>query len=352
MLKENIFCAPWSHLLFPFSLIYKVSIDMWLLAYKKGILKPKSLPAFVVSVGNITVGGTGKTPTVIEIAKWAKKKGYNVAVLSRGYGGRYKGWLLVSDGKKINACSKEAGDEPYLMARNLEGVPIAVAKNRYKIGIYLIKNYTIDFFILDDGFQYLKLKRDINILLLNGEKPFGNMRLLPAGPLREPINQISRADIYLITESDEISDKLSRMINSKNIFFAKHIPDKIIFPNSIQSINILKDKKVIGFAGISSPERFKNMLYKLGAKVVFFKEFPDHYWFKKKEIEEIIKIKEKEKADYILTTEKDWVRIMDKKWDIGYIKTKLEIRNREIFFRLIDEAYKRKRNKTDLDKSY
>ncbi len=348
MLREDIFDSKLSYLLYPLSLLYKIAVKMRLFVYKKGIIKKVKLPGFVVSVGNITVGGTGKTPMVIEIAQWAKEQGYKVAVLSRGYKGDYKGWLLVSDGVDLITSPKQSGDEPYLIANRLKGVIVAVSKNRYALGFYIWKYYGVNFFILDDGFQYFYLNRDVDIVLVNADKPFGNKRLLPSGPLREPINHISRADICVITDGDHVPQELSayNLSNLNAVYIAHYMAESLIFyHDSKMPIHILQNKRVVGFAGISRPIRFKNLLYRLGAKVVFFKGFPDHYWFKEEDINELIYQKNIRNADFILTTEKDWVRIMKKDLNIGYIKVKLLIKDKDRFFDFIDKAYEKYKKK-------
>ena len=351
MLKEDFFDSRLSYLLYPLSFSYELLVRARLLAYEREIFKKNRLPGFVISVGNITLGGTGKTPAVIEIARWARDKGYKVGILSRGYKGVYKGWSLVSDGREIKVSPEQAGDEPYLMARRLRGVVIAVSKNRYDAGLRIAKRYGINFFVLDDGFQHIGLKRDMDILLLDGKRPFGNKRLFPSGPLREPLDHIKRADIFLITREKGIPKEILCM-DKRDLFFANHFPELFISP----SLNIemaaegLKDKKIGAFAGIAAPERFKKTLEQLGAKLVFFEAFPDHHWYKEQEIERLLRLKEEKKADYLVTTEKDWIRIMDKKWNIGYIRIRLEIDNKDRFFSLINERYQR--HKTHTHKSH
>ncbi len=332
MRPEIIFDSFVSDFLFPFSVIYGAFMKIRNKLYGR-ILKKRSLPGFVISVGNITVGGTGKTPLVIEIAKWAKEKGYNPAVISIGYKGRFRGIRNVCDGKRILSNVEECGDEAFLIARKLN-IPVVVSKNRFLAGIYL-KKKGLNFFILDDAFQYVKLERDLDIVLINGKKPFGNKRLLPSGPLREPISHIKRADIILITEG------LFRIPFNKDVFFAKYIPESLVIKGKRKDISAITGKKIIAFSGISNPERFEDMLRRLGAELIYFKKFPDHYWYKEKDISQLMRLKKDTGADYVVTTEKDWVKIM--KSEIAFIEVRLEIREKEKFFQIIDEKYRSKK---------
>jgi len=323
----------WTLPLASISLFYGVGVRFRLKAYEKGISRGKSLPGFVISVGNITAGGTGKTPAVAMLAKWALGEGHRVAILSKGYGGRYKEDVLeVSDGKHIYLDSQVAGDEPSLLARGVSGSPVVISKNRYLAGMYAHKKFGSDFFILDDGFQHLGLERNLNLALIDASKPFGNARLLPWGPLREPIGQLGRADALIVTRFSRVRSAEGRgpgvesnamrspqetlaflkgRFPSTPVFCADHIPDKLVFPLSgeAHTPGFLRGKRVLAFAGIAYPERFQESLIELGADVVQFKGFRDHYPFDGDEIRELIQMKESIGARYLLTTEKDWMRI-------------------------------------------
>lgn len=301
-----------------FSFLYGIAIRFRLLAYREGLFKERSLPGFVVSIGNITCGGTGKTPATLMLAKWASDEGYRVAILSRGHGGKYRSKVHeVSDGKNIKSDSLLSGDEPLLLARELKGIPVILSKKRYLAGMYAHRKHGTNFFILDDGFQHLELKRDLDLVLIDAGSPFGNCRVLPAGPLREPVDQLQRADAFVITRAGDgdaakrTSKILEERFPSIPTFSADHRPVKLIFPhqNEDQSPFFLKDKRILAFAGIAYPEAFRETLSKLGADPVYFKSFRDHYRFKREEIEDLILKAEKAGADYILTTEKDWMRI-------------------------------------------
>jgi len=300
------------------SFVYGLAIQLRLVAYKMGFSRIKRLPAHVVSIGNITTGGTGKTPFVAMLAKWADRNGFRVAILSRGYKGkRSNDSLVVSNGKKILASVDDAGDEPLLLAKKLFSVPVLISKKRYKIGYLALKLFNSELLLLDDGYQHLSLHRDVNILLVDAKRQFGNRSLLPLGPLREPVKQIKRADIIIITRctdehpGDDLVYFLQKNFPARSIFRSGHFPDQVIFPlvGKAYPPDILKGKNVVAFAGVANPDDFLEMVVSLGAYVINFKAFSDHHVFSKNEIEELVSWKKRSDVDLLLTTEKDWVRI-------------------------------------------
>jgi tetraacyldisaccharide 4'-kinase len=294
------------------SLFYGLGVRLRLFAYRR--MRRRSLPGFVVSVGNLTVGGTGKTPAACMLAEWAVSEGYSAAILSRGYGGRYMDKVLeVSDGKVITATAVEAGDEPYLMAKKLHGVPVIISKKRHLAGLHAHEKFGTNFFILDDGFQHLALKRDLDLVLLDSSSPFGNGHLLPWGPLREPATELKRADALILTRSgqnatgNDLSKDLQRRSPGKPLFRSEHAPEKVLFPNKEEVFDpeFLKGKRVLAFAGIARPEAFKETLIRLGAEVVSFKGYADHHAYKTNDMQELSSEKARLKAAYLLTTEKE-----------------------------------------------
>ncbi len=333
------------------SYLYGLGVRLRLNAYQRK--KRRSLPGFVVSIGNLTAGGTGKTPAACMLAQWALEEGYRVAVLSRGYGGAYKGKVLeVSDGKRVNAGSSESGDEPYLMAKKLQGVPVIVSPKRYLGGQFAHKKFGTNFFILDDGFQHLALNRNLDLVLLDASNPFGNGYLLPRGPLREPVNQLKRADAFIITRSgrdgssDEWIDELKNRYPSKPIFRSDHLPEKIVIPSRglVNNVDLINGKDIMGFAGIARPDVFMKTLTELGAELVFFKVFRDHHPYQSREIQELMTEKRRLKADFLLTTEKDWVRMesfIPQYPDLAYLTIKFSLLDDEDkFFRMVNEKAK------------
>ena len=301
----------------------------------------RRLPGYVVSIGNLSLGGTGKTPAVSMTAQWALKEGHRVAILSRGYGGRYKESVFVlSNGRDIFGTPLEGGDEPYLLAKSLPGVPVILSRDRYLAGMMGYKRFGSRFFIIDDGFQHLALGRDLDILLLDGNNPFGNRRLFPWGPLREPIRNMERADGIILTRAGKNSriislhDCLAARFPGKPIFRSDHIPDKLVLSNGsvMEDPGSLKEKKVVAFSGIARPGAFRETLQRLGARVLFFKVFKDHHPFRSHEMAWLFSKSQQLGAEYLLTTEKDWVRLDDeaKRRDgLGYISIRFSLLSRE-----------------------
>ncbi|MBN2059992.1 MAG: tetraacyldisaccharide 4'-kinase [Deltaproteobacteria bacterium] len=299
-----------------FSVLYRLAMEIRSVIFKHR--RKNSLPGFVISVGNLTVGGTGKTPAVLMIAEWACAEGYRTAILSRGYGGRYKQEILeVTDGNEIFAGPEEAGDEPFLLAKRLNNIPVVVSKNRYKAGLYANRKFGSDFFVLDDGYQYILLDRDLDLLLMDSSNPVGNGRLLPLGPLREPIKCLKRADAIILTRWPEgagtqnVFDFIQGGVIDKPVFKSRHIPDKLVFPNDDGIFNpgYLKNRRIVAFAGIAKPIDFRKALLDLESEVLYFKSFRDHHPFTTDEFKDLYEKVDRLGADCIVTTEKDWGRV-------------------------------------------
>jgi tetraacyldisaccharide 4'-kinase len=337
------------------SFVYGLGIRLRLVAYRRK--KRRSLPGFVVSIGNLTVGGTGKTPAACMLAEWALTEGYRVAILSRGYGGWYKTKVLeVTDGDDINAGPAEAGDEPYLLAKKLKGVPVIISEKRYLAGLFAHKKFGTNFHILDDGFQHLALQRDLDLVLVDASSPFGNGHLLPWGPLREPVGELKRADAFIITRSghdesaDQLMEDLREKFPEKPLFRSDHTPEQIVFPSKglVHNPELINGRRVMAFAGIARPEVFMETLTELGAELVFFRRFEDHHPFHHREIQELMTEKRRLKADYLLTTEKDWVRmegLIPRYPDLAYMTIKFSLLDEgERFFRMMKEKAKGLRN--------
>ena len=283
------------------------------------------------------------------LAQWAREKGYRVAILSRGYRGSYKHKvLIVSDGDKLYAGAEEAGDEPVLLAKKLPQVPIIVSKRRYDGGLWAHQHYGIDFFILDDGFQHRALKRDLDLVLLDGKRPLANGYLLPRGPLREPISALNRAQALILTHCGEgtlSSEEANKLIGSgseKPVFCSTHTPEKIVFPaqNRTYGPDFISSKRVIAFAGIGSPEFFREVLIKLDAEIIDFINFGDHHRFSQKEIDDLITMNEENNGDFMITTEKDWIRLEQIKFNysrLSYLTIAFSIlENQEEFYEMIE----------------
>lgn len=296
---------------------FVTSFRNWL--FDKGILKIKKLDdVFVICIGNITVGGTGKTPAVQYFAKRLSQEGRKVAVVSRGYRGKRKVEpLIVSDGKNILVSSKESGDEPYSHALNLK-VPVIVGKDRYKACKLAKEVFDVDTIILDDGFQHRKLFRNIDIVLVDATNPFGWEALLPKGTLRESFHPAAkRASEFIITKSDLVPEreveKLKRFLKGKYkkpVSVAKHgISSLCDIEGNAKPLFWVKGKRVLLFSGLANPLNFEKTVISLDPSYIERIDFLDHHSFKEKDIELIKKRAEDMKANYIITTEKDIVKL-------------------------------------------
>lgn len=334
--------------LYILSMFYGIGVNLRLFLYHIGIFKIKRLDCKVISIGNITMGGSGKTPMAIYLAEKFKARGKKVVILSRGYKGKIKDIGIVSDGENILLGPDEAGDEPYLMAVKLETVPVIAAKNRYKAGRYAIEKFHADIIILDDGFQHIKLHRDIDLLLVDSMRGFSNGHLFPLGALRESITGLNRASLVMIKGGlSSVNPAIAKfghqlpairfLSNSPVIFFSYRSQGIInLADNTKLTIDILKGKKVAALSGIADPKSFKNTLDNLGALVQKEVVFPDHYSYTHNDIQTIIK--ETSGIDMIITTMKDAVKL--KYFSIEHLpiyalEIGVEIENLEIFEKTI-----------------
>jgi len=281
------------------------------LFYEIGIFPSFKIDCPVISVGNLTVGGTGKTPTVISIVKWFTENNIKVCVISRGYARESRGCVVVSDGIGTISPVKKAGDEAVLIARKLPGVPVIVDKNRVRAAKIALQKFSPDVIILDDGFQHRRIQRDLDIVTINREKLFGNNFLLPAGPLREPLFNLNRADIIWINgnNDNETLPKLPIQIKSKPVITATYTPLKLIDVNGDVSEPDLKSVPVTAFSGLGNPDSFKQTLESLGAVIELFIKFKDHHFYTEKDISLIENTFKNGSSKHILTTEKDWIKL-------------------------------------------
>jgi tetraacyldisaccharide 4'-kinase len=319
-------------ILFGSSKIFTVIVKLRLWLYNVRLLRDKTLGVQVIAIGNLTVGGTGKTPVVEKFARELRDAGRNVAILSRGYRSQpvplhtklLNKILLrddqtpprvVSDGKSLLLDSNMAGDEPYMLASNLKDVVVLVDKDRVKSGRYAIEKFGCDTLLLDDGFQYWHLRgRRHDVVLVDRQQPFGNEHLLPRGTLREPPSHLSRAHTIFITKSDGNTAGLRERISSLNptaaIIECVHHPLYLedVFTGERRGVDFLTGKKVASLSGIAQPESFEQSLVKLGGELVYSKRFADHHRFTQQEILNAINRGKKRQADVIITTQKDAVR--------------------------------------------
>ena len=338
-------------ILYVLSKLFQVAIKLRRFLYNVRILRDSTLGVQVIAIGNLTVGGTGKTPVVEKFARELSDQGRNVAILSRGYRSKPQPvhkWLLnkvflredtvpprvVSDGKSLLLDSEMAGDEPYMLASNLKDVVVLVDKDRVKSGRYAIEKFGCDTLLLDDGFQYWKLRgRRLDIVLIDRQQPFGNEWLLPRGTLREPPSHLARASTIFITKSDGHTEELRRRITQFNptasIIECIHHPLYLedVFTGQRLELGSLKARKVASLSGIAQPESFEQSLLQLGSELVYAKRFADHHRFTQQEVLNVINRSKKRQAEMIVTTQKDAVRFpkLDRR-DLPIVFMRVEIK--------------------------
>ena len=312
-------------MLFTLSIGYGGAVRIRNHLYHSGLLKTNKLPCKTISVGNLCVGGTGKTPMTIYIAQLIKNSGYKVCILSRGYKGRsQKKGGIVTDGDTLFMTPDEAGDEPYMMAQKLKGIPILVGKDRFQSGIIAVNHFNAEVIVLDDAFQHRALTRDVDLVLLDAKDPFVNGKLLPRGRLREPINVLSRSHAIVLTRRENQTKEHSKtvlrvqeVLREQPIFYSNHIPyiSKILStkgnaePSSDLSLDCLKNKQIVAFSGIAENENFVNTIKAFYPKPPRFFGFPDHHTYSDNDLQGIFRAAKQTNADYIITTEKDFYKL-------------------------------------------
>ncbi len=306
-------------LLFFISLLYGMAVRLRACAYDWGLLRTRGLPIPVISIGNITLGGTGKTPAAVNVAGILLKHGREPVVLSRGYGRSDRSpVLVVSDGKSKVLDPVSGGDEPVLIARRHPRVPVVVGGDRYRSGTMAIERFHPDIAILDDGFQHIRLKRDLNIVLIDAVDPFGSGRLFPAGILREPLTALRRADIVLITRADEAENIIRlketvKLYSDAPIFTARYVPRDIVnvATGETRPLDFLAGKPVFAFAGIARPDSFISLLRTLGAIVSGTAVYGDHHSYTRSDLAGLVLMAGERNSALLATTEKDGVRLKD-----------------------------------------
>lgn len=312
--------------LYMFSLIYGGLVNLKLAGYKFGIFTRRKLGCYVISLGNITVGGTGKTPTAQRLAREIRDMGYRVVILNRGYRAKWRGDVgVVSDGKTLYMTAAEAGDEAYMLAKHLPDVPVLIGPERYRTGTYAIEHFGAEVAILDDGYQHWQLDRDMDIVLIDAVNVFGNGYMLPRGTLREPISHIDRADICLLTKIDQASEPSRQYIhtvieeegNNALVVESVHRPRGFIeladWHANITSEGIdvsqMKGKRVMAVSAIGNPASFEQTLANLGAVVVESLRFPDHHDYTEQEMLDAANLAVQMDAEAVVITEKDAVKV-------------------------------------------
>ncbi len=347
--------------------VFRMIVQIRLWRYRSGWRAQHHLGTQVVAIGNITVGGTGKTPVVELLAKSLRDRGRRVAILSRGYKSkkldRPQKWQdkqgfaipgenmpkVVSTGSALLLDSKYAGDEPFMLARNLDGVAVVVDKNRVKGGLFAVGQLDADTLLLDDGMQYLDLAHSIDIVLIDSRSPFGTEALLPRGTLREPPKNLRRASFILITKCDGSSNealvsRIRKYNQTAEIVECTHGPIYLedVFTRERLPLEFLKDKWVGAISAIAVPEAFEGSLERLGARVEIKRRFSDHYRFSRKEVEQFMQRCVERDMELIVTTEKDAVRFpRPASIDVPVVFLRIEVeilKGREIWDDLIERV--------------
>jgi len=316
----------------PLSLLYGAVTRTRLSLYRRGTFVTTKLDRPVISVGNITTGGTGKTPLVEWVAKMLAGKGKRPCILTRGYGRKDPHvQVIVSDGYGVLASPMEAGDEPYLLATNLAGLAAVISSaDRIAAGQEAINDFGSDCFVLDDGFQHLRLARDLNIVTIDATNPWGGGSLLPHGRLRESREGLSRADCVVITRCDQV-----RSLDTLRSEIVKFAGNRPIFHSHMRTSRVSSLKngpgalsspaRLAAFCAIGNPSAFFEHLRRSGYELVLHKSFPDHHVFSQEEIDSLIKAAKEAGANSLITTAKDAVKLRTMSFPIPCYVLEIEI---------------------------
>lgn len=346
--------------------IYRAGVAFRLRRYRRGSAEQQYLGTQVISIGNLTVGGTGKTPVVELFARTLRERGRQPAILSRGYKSKKlaeaQKWTnratgepipadempkVVSSGGKPLLNVTNAGDEPWMLAKNLPGVSVVVDKNRVKGGAFAVRELESDILILDDGLQYLHLAHSTDVVLVDQSAPFGTGQMLPRGTLREPARNLRRADYIFITKCDgssneELIRKMRKYNRHAEIIECTHGPQHLenLFTGERVPLDFLDQKYAAAISGIAVPESFEKILKNLGANVEFHRVFSDHHSFNQKEIDRFMNRCMQRDIEMIVTTEKDAVRFMKPtELDVPVYFLRIEVdilKGHEVWERIVD----------------
>ncbi len=334
------------------AVIYFWIVQARLALYRHRVFRNQSPGCLVISVGNLTVGGTGKTPVVELLARALQEGGRKVAILSRGYKSvprpfflrlldkitKKKGLFMpriVSDGRSLLLDSRTAGDEPFMLANNLRGVVVLVDRDRVKSAQYAVREFGADTIILDDGLQYVRLRHGLEVVLIDRQAPFGNEHMLPRGTLREPPENLRRATHIFLTKCDgsdnsELIARIRRYNRTADIVECAHRPLHLrnFVTGEVKPLEFLRGLRIGSLCGIAVPESFENALRALDAEIEISKSYTDHHRYTTREIESFIRRCARRELDAIITTEKDAVRIpriLDPEVPLFYLRVQIEI---------------------------
>lgn len=335
----------------PLGRLYGVAIKARRALYRSGRFRTRELGAPVISVGNLTTGGTGKTPLVEWIANELAQKGLRVCILTRGYGRRRSGnRVIVSNGSEILANASQAGDEPLLLAERLQGLAAVICDaDRVSAASWAKENLKSDLFVLDDGFQHLRVARDLNILTIDATNPWGNRRLLPAGILRESPAEMARADCIVITRADDANqtDELQRNIDELSVgrpTFRSHMTlrglRQVAGHQSPVGADEIQASRAVAFCGVGNPESFFSLVRRAGYQLCHTKTFRDHHIYSQADMDRVARESNKLGAQILLTTAKDEVKLRGLSLGIPCyaVEIEIEIENEQKLIALINEA--------------
>ena len=298
---------------------YRAALAARSASYRIGLLSTRGLPVPVISVGNVTVGGSGKTPLVETVVLALRESGARPAVITRGYGRRTRGVRIVADGGGLRLGARDGGDEPVLLAEHLPGVPIVVGESRYEAGAVALGTCFANALVLDDGFQHRTLYKDLEIVVVSGSDPWGNGRLFPRGSLREPLSALKRAGLVVVTNpptaasTSDIARVLRRRASAATVLCGAYRPTSLRRGDHVraEAPEALRGRKVLLLAGLAAPGGFVTTAEGLGAEVAGLAQFPDHHWYTPADLARVAARVRKTGSEAVLTTEKDWVRLRE-----------------------------------------
>lgn len=350
-------------ILAPLGALYSAVARARLALYRRGALRVHQVNSPVISVGNITTGGTGKTPVVELLARLASREGRRVCILTRGYGRRDESKLvLVSDGERILADAREGGDEPRLLAETLRGVAAVISDaDRVRAARWAEEHLNSNLFILDDGFQHLRIARDLDIVTLDATSPWGGRRLLPAGRLREPIKGLARADLIIFTraeqtvEIDSLRKEAVRLSSGRPVILARTRTRNIrplseaMLKDDVTEIHLSPSspdaqpvslEAVAAFCALGNPSAFFAHLRNDGYQLCHTRAFPDHHVYQQSEVDELVFEARRAGAQSLMTTAKDAVKLRSLRFDLPcyVLEIELELDDEEKLFAAIREA--------------
>jgi tetraacyldisaccharide 4'-kinase len=332
--RRDAFAFTVKFLLRALSFVYRAVLWTYLLPFRTGLRKAMRLPCPVISVGNITVGGTGKTPVVQYICRGLRERGFRPAVLSYGYGGALSGAFgVVSDGHNLLLDAVDAGDEPRMLAASLPGVPVLVAKDRRISGEFAVNKFDANVLVLDDGFQVWKLWRDLDIVLLSASRPLDNGWTLPAGRLREPASALRRTDCLLLTGGDDFSKDDAPFAD-----LDKLAPDAAVYRIKVRALNIrmhsdgrmndvgvLRGRRVLALSAIGNPAGFLSTLQSLDVVVEGYETLPDHHVYAEDDFDRIEERAGSLDVEFIATTEKDAVKLVGHEFSVPVAIVEIDV---------------------------